>query len=196
MLYKCACTCGNVVDRTLGHVMNMDYPHCGCIRSPHDSAETRFWRKVQKTDGCWLWMASKNKDGYGEFFGEAGKHISAHRFSYFIHYGEIPAGMCVCHECDNPSCVKPEHLFLGTVEDNRNDKLRKNRQMKGERFPLSRLKESQVLEIVELSRTRQKTMSQLAADYGVSNGTIGSIMNGDNWAWLTGIRKNREEVTA
>lgn len=86
----------------------------------------RFWNKVEKTDGCWLWTASKNRQGYG-YFRFDGKMMKAHRMAWLLVHGEIPEGMLVCHTCDNPSCVNPEHLWLGTNQDNQNDMNAKGR---------------------------------------------------------------------
>ncbi len=94
------------------------------------STPESFWRKVKKSDGCWIWMASRNKpSGYGQV-GYQGKHTSAHRLSYYLSYGDIPSGMCVCHKCDNPFCVRPDHLFLGSPTDNMRDSSVKNRKGK------------------------------------------------------------------
>jgi len=86
----------------------------------------RFWDKVEKTDGCWLWTASKSEDGYGYFRFDGGMR-KAHRMSWLFTNGEIPEGMFVCHSCDNPSCVNPEHLWLGTNQDNQDDMNEKGR---------------------------------------------------------------------
>ena len=88
----------------------------------------RFWSKVQKndtSDGCWLWMGSKSPSGYGMFHRKP--FVSAHRFAWITIYGIIPDGMNVLHQCDNPACVRPEHLFLGTQGDNVRDMMRKGR---------------------------------------------------------------------
>jgi hypothetical protein len=81
-----------------------------------------FWNKVNKTSGCWIWTAA-NKDGYGRYSNSG----YAHRISWEMHFGKIPAGMFVCHKCDNPPCVNPDHLFLGTNQDNVNDMRAKGR---------------------------------------------------------------------
>ena len=90
------------------------------------SMEERFFQKVNKTDSCWLWTGSLTSRGYG-CFGVAGKTTAAHRYSYQIHTGEIPQGLIICHSCDVPSCVNPEHLWAGTYADNMKDMVSKDR---------------------------------------------------------------------
>lgn len=87
-----------------------------------------FWSKVNKTSTCWEWSASCS-NGYGSCSFQ-GKPWRAHRLSYTLTYGEIPSGMLVCHKCDNPACVNPEHLFLGSHKDNFQDMVAKGRQPK------------------------------------------------------------------
>jgi hypothetical protein len=88
--------------------------------------EERFWKKVEKTSTCWNWIGGKKGGGYGEF-GLNYKMVGAHKFSYELHKGKISNGKFVLHTCDNPGCVNPEHLFLGTQTDNMSDCVRKNR---------------------------------------------------------------------
>lgn len=97
-------------------------------RPPRDVSE-RFWEKVDKSggeDSCWLWMSKKNKAGYGNFWNCGGTRL-AHKVAYELSFGKIPPKLCVCHRCDNPSCVNPAHFFLGTYVDNMNDAKKKNR---------------------------------------------------------------------
>ena len=91
-----------------------------------EARTARFWERVDTTGECWLWTGHRNEDGYGTL-GWQYKQYSAHRLSYEIAYGAIPPGLCVCHRCDNPPCVRPDHLFLGTQADNMRDRYRKGR---------------------------------------------------------------------
>jgi hypothetical protein len=83
----------------------------------------RFWKKVRKTEGCWEWIAAKQRFGYGVIRADDARHtlMPAHRFSWQLHRGPIPKGQFVLHRCDNPACVRPDHLFLGTQFDNMTD---------------------------------------------------------------------------
>ena len=88
--------------------------------------EERFFQKVNKTDSCWIWVGAKTSRGYGSIRIN-GKSIGAHVFSYTHFKGKIPDGMIICHTCDNPSCVNPDHLWTGTYEDNHRDMWLKGR---------------------------------------------------------------------
>jgi hypothetical protein len=89
----------------------------------------RFWNKVQKTDDCWLWMGHRLARGYGmiSMGGRKGRPELAHRVAYALTYGPIPEGVDVLHRCDNPPCVRPDHLFLGNQAENMADMRRKGR---------------------------------------------------------------------
>jgi hypothetical protein len=90
---------------------------------------SRFWAKVQKTDGCWKWIGGTTSFGYGvvEISRNPRRRTQAHRVSWELHYGPIPDGMDVLHSCDNPPCTRPDHLFLGTALDNQQDAINKKR---------------------------------------------------------------------
>ena len=92
----------------------------------------RFWAKVQKTDTCWLWTGATARHGYGNFFD--GNHwVPAHRLAFELTYGPIHEGLDICHRCDNPPCVRPDHLFPGTTRENLQDASRKGRTATGDR---------------------------------------------------------------
>jgi len=140
----------------------------------------RFLEKVDKLDDCWEWAASKCR-GYGQFrIGE--KMRRAHRISWIIHNGKIPIGMFVCHRCDNPACVNPAHLFLGTQKDNIQDALKKGRMAitKGEFNGQSKLTEAQVLSI-RREYAEGKTISELARKYKAGWTTIHRVVTRETW---------------
>lgn len=140
----------------------------------------RFWSRVVKHGDCWLWTGAKNPRGYGHF-GRDGRTIYAHRWVYEQAHGAIPEGLYVCHTCDTPSCVNPDHLFAGTPADNIADRDRKGRGPTGERCGLSKLTEKQVRKILA---TPDVTCKELGRRYGVSHTTISRIRNGRRWKHL------------
>ncbi len=147
------------------------------MRTP--PTEERFWPNVEKGvgDGCWLWVGSKLPKGYGML-----AKTYAHRFSYEIHTGTIPAGLLVCHSCDNPSCVRPDHLFLGTYKENTQDMIRKGRTNgpKGTRAARAKLTELQVLEI----RAATDGPSAIAKRFNLNESTVCKIRLRKRWAHI------------
>ncbi len=139
--------------------------------------------EVEPNTGCWLWTLSCSPRGYGNVqFPD--KRCRTHRVMWEIVNGPIPAEMCVLHECDTPSCVNPQHLFIGTHADNNADMLRKGRQVyvRGSQKDCSKLIES---DVVEIMRRRQSERGiDLAAEFGVSPQTICAIKYGRSWGWL------------
>ena len=149
---------------------------------------TRFWAKVDKkgTGGCWLWTGATGSAGYGLIYNN-GKVQSAHRVSWEMHNGDIITGdgyhgICVLHKCDVKSCVRPDHLFLGSHQDNITDKEKKGRgrQAKGSAQYLAKLTESNVLAIRALRKSGWPT-ALLAQKYGVNPGAIWQVVNRKTW---------------
>ena len=145
----------------------------------------RFWRKVSKggPNDCGVWTAATNLDGYGRFFlGEDRKRSQAHRFSWRLANGPIPDGLSVCHHCDNPPCVNPAHLFLGTHAENMLDRDQKGRRPPpvGERNGRAKLLAAEVA-CVRVEHAAGLSVAELALKYGVSKSTIGSITRGTTW---------------
>ena len=147
----------------------------------------RFWPKVDKREPnqCWEWLAGTNHDGYGKFRYN-GKDGSAHRVSWILANGDIPKGLSVLHECDNPPCVNPYHLFLGTNQDNMDDKVSKNRVHRptGRVNKMSKLTEDQVREIRKRYANEDITHEALAKEYNMSRSGISPVIRGENWAHI------------
>jgi len=144
---------------------------------------SRFWSKVDKSEGpdaCWVRQASADKDGYG-YIRFNGKHSQkAHRVAWQITSGSIPRGMHVLHYCDNPCCVNPKHLFLGTNDDNMRDMVSKGRQSRGRSHCHAKLSERHVREIRRLS---DKGVSHrvMAEKFSVTRACIGKAVRGETW---------------
>jgi len=140
----------------------------------------RFWSKVDQTGNCWEWTAALNHAGYGQFrlamLGSKSQMQQAHRVSWFLHYSDVPAELHVCHHCDNPKCVRPSHLFLGTDLDNHRDCARKGRAVNPPGN--QRLTPEQVEEIFTL---REGGMSQpkIAVRLGCSNQLVSRYLRGE-----------------
>lgn len=143
-----------------------------------------FWKKVNKKgeNECWTWSGFRNKKGYGQFkVGPAPR--MAHRVSWVLHFGEIPEDLLVCHKCDNPPCVNPSHLFLGTEKDNQEDMSRKERSPRGEKQGSSVLKENDVIKIKSLLNNGLGP-SEIAKMMNLNRRTVSSIKLGESWSWL------------
>ncbi len=167
----------------IGHLCNVH----NCCNPKHlyikekKSLEQRFWSKVDKKgeDDCWNWTAGKDEDGYG-MFSKVNKTRKAHKVSYEIHKSIIPEGLCVLHTCDNPSCVNPKHLFLGSTQDNTHDRAIKNRSATGEKNGAAKLNKEDVIKIREQHKSGIK-VKKLSNDFNVHFSTVYRIINNDKW---------------
>lgn len=136
----------------------------------------RFWSKVaiKEQDECWLWTASKDRKGYGWFGVKGNKVTRAPRFALMLKLGRgLGKRECALHHCDNPSCVNPKHLFVGTISDNNLDKIRKGRSS----GPYPKMSQVKINQLVKMHKTRQWTQRQLGEIFGLHQGQISRILN-------------------
>ncbi len=164
-----------------------------------NSLKRRFWRKAEIVllDDCWKWLGTKDRRGYGRLnLGRRGHGIAkAHRVSYALHFGD-PGDLEVCHRCDNPACVNPNHLFLGTHADNMADMAQKGyrkgiydgptHRNRGEKNGQSKLTEDDVQKIRTAATAGEKSQRQIAKEFGIRRQTISRIVRGECWSYLRG----------
>lgn len=144
--------------------------------------QQRFEAKISRepTSGCWLWLGAREASGYGQF-SVGRRRMRAHRMAWILYRGDIPLGKFVCHHCDVPECVNPDHLFLGTPQENSNDMKRKGRHRRGEQHHAARLTQNQVDEIRKLLKEGKLLQKEIAALYGICPEAVGNIKRGKNW---------------
>jgi hypothetical protein len=160
---------------------------CGYTRehhAPQRPLEDRFWEKVQKSNDCWLWASAINNKGYGDFHIGYGKHKLAHRVAYELTYGDLPPNTILRHTCDNPKCVRPDHLIPGTMTDNQHDMAIKGRSCHGSKSYFAKLNETTVLAIRSDPDIGILPQWRIAEKYGISRATISNILTRHTWTHI------------
>ena len=159
-----------------------------CKKTEDHNSPEHLWKRLlnscieDESSECWLWLRHTNNDGYGRLTVN-GRGISAHRLSYSLKKGDIPLNLNVCHSCDNPRCINPDHLFTGTQSDNMKDCYEKGRSkicpvsFKGEKNTASKLKDKDISEIRKRLIKGEK-QSSIARHFNVSQAQISNIKRG------------------
>lgn len=197
----CQCGCGKQTeictdtDRRHGLVKGQPKPYFNqghARRSNTPSPESSLWQRVARKgpDECWNWLLSVDGSGYGSVYvgskvDGTDRHVKAHRLSYELHYGPIPDGLQVLHTCDNPRCVNPAHLWLGTPSDNMQDMHEKGRanhstRPRGEKVNTATLTKEQVLEI-RAKYVKGRGVRAIMAEYNISKSAAEHIVARRNW---------------
>ncbi len=140
---------------------------------------------VDPETGCWEWQRGRVPKGYGQitFNGEHRTTIYAHRVAYEAAHGKVGDGLCICHHCDNPPCINPEHLFVGSYTDNFADQIAKGRKPRGEGSTSHKLSEAQVREILRRAAGGENHRL-IAQDHLVSRSLVSMLSTGKRWTWL------------
>lgn len=182
----CGCGCGGVVKSRAGRFL----PGHTRRLIPGRPIIERFWEKVARAapNECWEWSGCRSPKNYGLMSvgskTDGSRHTRfAHRISYELHYGPIPAGMSVCHKCDNPPCVNPAHLFLGSHQVNMHDMTQKGRATKGNKNPQARLTADQV-RAIRAQAEDGDTHAEIAARFSINRSTVSMIVNRKRWGHI------------
>jgi len=187
--WLCKCECGTEKEVSGKMLRAKETLSCGCKkreeakalmtemrRQPPPDVKFYSFYDVDPVTKCWIWNGRQDKDGYGIFYFSGGKE-RAHRFSYKLHYQIDPQDLMVCHHCDTPACVNPDHLFLGTCQDNLQDALQKGRFAIGDLNGRSKLTPEQV----KYALSSTESGASLARKWGVSRSTVNRIRRGQGW---------------
>jgi hypothetical protein len=153
------------------------------LKNDSESAYLLDRVSIDRSTSCWNWAGTIEWKGYGRAC-ISGKRGAAHRVMWAAFYGPIPETMCVLHRCDNPRCVNPTHLFLGTVDDNNKDKKAKGRATFGERSGSTILTECDARKIIDMVRAGEISQRKIGAMFGICHSAVSQIASGKNWAHL------------
>ena len=148
-------------------------------RTPNGNPSVGYELRIEKTGDCWIWRGSISSNGYG-IYQTYKRYLGtswAHRVAYILKYGEIPKNLEIMHNCDNKLCVNPEHLSLGTHQENENGKLARGRTLQGVNHPQAKLTKEQVQRI----KVEQGTYKEIAKRYNTSPSQICNIRKGNSW---------------
>jgi len=186
--WKCKCDCGNEKIVSTDALVAGVTKSCGCLKSPNskqykEKLKNRLLKSCFFKNSCWIWKGPYVKFGYGKTTIK-NRTITTHRASWIAFKGDIPKGLQVLHNCphgDNPACINPDHLFLGTHLDNMRDKIKKNRSNipKGEASNKSILNNIQIKEIKRLKGL--ESSYKICDRFGVAASTIRAIWSGKTW---------------
>lgn len=146
------------------------------------TSDEKFWSHVDKAGECWEWTGGKERDGYGQFRLPNGHRQAAHRYAWEWEHGEpVPTGLVVMHKCDNPGCVNPDHLQVGTHADNMQDRNGKGRQARGVRHGNAKLTPDDVRTMRALYAKQGVTQVYLSKRFGVARSHVQRILAGERW---------------
>lgn len=193
---ECGCGCGGLIPirdargrprrfvRGHGSFVQRGKPRRGTPRVYPLSVEQRLQQRIayEPNSGCWLWMGRMDRNGYGVMINR-GRLLWAHRAAWQVWRGEIPDGMRICHRCDTPACINPDHHFLGTQRDNIRDASRKGRMACGERQGNAKLKSADVIAIRELA-AQGVYQRKIAAQFGITQPAVSEIVSRRKWRHL------------
>jgi len=144
----------------------------------------KFWQRVAKTESCWLWKGTVNKYNGRGMFKLNDKYYQVHRLSYELKFGAIPDGILICHKCDIPLCVNPDHLFPGTQQDNINDCVSKKRNAFGYKNWNTKLTEEKVRIIRKTDFSAHGSQAMMARLMGISQTALQYVLNRKNWSHI------------
>jgi hypothetical protein len=177
----CACGCGELLIPHISRGRLTQFIHG---HNKQSTIDKQFWSKMDRSGECWIWQGFCNPKGYGQIrvtiAPKTTRLVLTHRLSYELTYGPIPDGKCVCHHCDNPSCCRPDHLFIGTIAENQLDMASKQRSPQGESHYMSKLTEVDVVSIRSLHLSGM-TQAELGKQFHVHQSNIHHIVNRLTW---------------